>query len=126
MNAWVLRILGIVCVALGFLGAVLPLLPTTPFLLLALFLFSKSSPQLHYWLLHHPWFGSTLQDYIKYKAVKKKTRWLALCFLWVSLAFSAWWVPLWPIRFLLLTIGIAVTVHLLRMKSLPLQSDVDG
>lgn len=126
MNTWILRALGGVCVVLGFIGAVLPLLPTTPFLLLALFLFSKSSPRLHDWLLHHPWFGSTLQDYIKHKAVKKKTRRIALIFLWVSLVFSALWVPLWPVRWLLLGVGIAVTVHLLRMKSLPNQSDVDG
>jgi len=126
LNAWLLRALGVICVVLGFLGALLPLLPTTPFLLFALFLFSKSSPRLHDWLLQHPWFGPTLQDYIKYKTVKKKTRWIALGILWVSLVFSAWWVPLWPIRLLLLSVGLAVTVHLMRMKSLPIQSDVDG
>lgn len=56
-------ILGHLCLILGILGAFLPVLPTTPFLLLAAFLYSKSSPRLHKWLLNHKYMGATLRDW---------------------------------------------------------------
>ena len=56
-------ILGHVCLILGILGAFLPVLPTTPFLLLAAFLYSQSSPKLHNWLLTHKYFGQTLRNW---------------------------------------------------------------
>ena len=55
--------LGILCVALAIIGAVLPLLPTVPFLLLAAFFFARSSSRLHYWLLNHRTFGPLVTDW---------------------------------------------------------------
>jgi uncharacterized membrane protein YbaN (DUF454 family) len=55
--------LGHLCLALGIVGAFLPVLPTTPFLLLAAFLYSKSNHKLHQWLLNHKYFGSSLRDW---------------------------------------------------------------
>jgi len=58
---WLL--LGWTCVALGFAGVVLPILPTTPFLILAAFAFSKSSPRLRQWLVDHNIFGGPIRDW---------------------------------------------------------------
>lgn len=56
-------LLGHLCLVLGILGAFLPVLPTTPFLLLAAFLYSQSSPKLHNWILSHKYMGPSLRDW---------------------------------------------------------------
>jgi len=67
-------------VALGFIGAFLPILPTTPFLILALSLFAKSSPRFHQMLLNTPWFGQSLQQWESTKTISKKAKVRAIIF----------------------------------------------
>ena len=55
--------LGLICVGLGLIGIIVPLLPTVPFMLLAAFCFARSSERLHNWLLSHPRFGSSITDW---------------------------------------------------------------
>jgi uncharacterized membrane protein YbaN (DUF454 family) len=62
--------LGGLCVALAFLGVLLPLLPTVPFLLLAAFFFAKSSERLHAWILGHRLFGPMIQDWHENRAIR--------------------------------------------------------
>ena len=69
--------LGWVMVALGFVGAFLPVMPTTIFLILAAWCFSRSSPRFEKWLLEHPVFGPTLVQWRKYGAVPKRVKWIA-------------------------------------------------
>jgi len=64
MKRWCLMALGWLAFATGILGIVLPLLPTTPFMLLAAALFARSSPRFHRWLLAHPWFGPPIEDWL--------------------------------------------------------------
>lgn len=78
---------GWLCVALGVLGAVLPVLPTTPFLLLALWAFSRSSPRFHAWLLHHPWLGRYVQEWERHRIIPLRAKIIAL----VSMALSLTW-----------------------------------
>ena len=70
-------ILGWTCVGLGFLGVVLPLLPTTPLLILAAFAFGKSSPGLKEWLLDHPVFGGPIRDWEADGAIRPRAKILA-------------------------------------------------
>ncbi len=70
-------ILGWTCVALGFIGVVLPVLPTTPFLILAAFAFGKSSPRLKQWLLDHPIFGGPIRDWETNGAIRPRIKILA-------------------------------------------------
>lgn len=66
--------LGLVSLLLGLAGIVLPLLPTTPFLLLAAFSFARSSPTLHNWLLQHPKLGPPILDWQQEGAIQTKTK----------------------------------------------------
>lgn len=89
--------LGLLCLGLGFLGAFLPLLPTTPFLLLAAFFLSRSSPTLHRWLLQNRLFGPVLQRWQNGGRISRPTKWTATCMLAGVLAyhFTVGSLPLW-------------------------------
>ena len=101
---------------LGVAGIFLPVLPTTPFILLAAWCFSRSSERLHDWLVSHAHLGQIIHAWQVEKAISRRTRNGILLFLWLSLGFSAWMLgePLWII--LLAGLGLIPTVILLRMN----------
>ena len=66
--------IGLGALALGALGAVLPLLPTTPFVLLAAFAFARSSRRLHDWLVHHAVFGPLIDNWRRYGAINRSAK----------------------------------------------------
>ncbi|MFT4794601.1 MAG: uncharacterized membrane protein YbaN (DUF454 family) [Paracoccaceae bacterium] len=70
-------IIGCFSIALGVIGAALPLLPTVPFLLLAAFSFARSSPRVHDWLLSHPRLGPPITDWRNNGAIGRRAKWLA-------------------------------------------------
>lgn len=81
--------LGWLMVATGIVGAFLPVLPTTPFLLLALWCFSRSSPKLEAWLLAHPRFGPSLRAWRQHGAIARRAKIAALCAMAAS--YTAFW-----------------------------------
>ncbi len=81
-----LVLLGWVFMVLGGIGAILPILPTTPFLIVALALFSKSSPRFHQMLLNNAWFGPILKQWEENRTVSRKTKHKA--FFLIIVAFS--------------------------------------
>ena len=70
-------VLGWLMVALGFVGAMLPVMPTTIFLILAAWFFGRSSPRFEKWLLEHPVFGPTLAQWREHGAVPRRVKWIA-------------------------------------------------
>lgn len=68
---------GLLSLALGMIGAVLPLLPTVPFLLLATFCFARSSPRLHNWLITHPTYGAHIVAWHERGAIRLRAKRLA-------------------------------------------------
>ena len=116
---WTLRIAGVLSVALGVLGILVPLLPTTPFLLLAAGCFVRSSPKLYAWLMNHKWFGSYIRHYRVYKAIPLRAKIVVLALLWGTIGYAAIGVAkVWWLRTLLVAIAAAVTAHVLRLKTL--------
>jgi uncharacterized membrane protein YbaN (DUF454 family) len=109
---------GVLCVVLGAIGIVLPVLPTTPFLLLAAFLFFRSSEKFYNWLLNTKILGEYIRNYREYRAIKRKTKIYTIILLWATLGISIWVVDNIYIRIFLLVVGISVTLHILLIKTL--------
>ncbi len=84
------QVLGLAATGCGFVGAFLPLIPTTPFLLLATFAFARSSPRLHRWLVTHPTFGPLLRNWRRHGAIDGRSKVLAI--LVMSAALAASWL----------------------------------
>jgi uncharacterized protein len=102
-------------------GLVLPLLPATPFALLAGYCFARSSPACHAWLLGNKWFGPLIRAYRERTGLPAGTKIRVLLLVWASLGASmAWGVPDgWPaLRWVLAAIGGGVTWSILRLPTL--------
>jgi hypothetical protein len=116
---WILIAVGILSVALGLLGVFVPLLPTTPFLLLAAACFMRSSARLYRWLIHHKWFGPYIRSYREHRAITLRAKVATLVLLWGVIGTSALFATtLWWVRGLLGAIAVGVTVHLLHLGTL--------
>ena len=109
---------GLLFVCLGLIGVVLPIVPTTPFLLVAAALFFRSSQRLHHWLINNSIFGEQLHRYITYHAISMRAKISALSLLWISIGYTVIFVTdlLW-LRLLLFLIAAAVSVHVLLLKT---------
>lgn len=108
---------GCVSVLLGVIGIFLPVLPTTPFLLLAAACFARSSKRFYLWLVLHPRLGPWVRDYLDGQGLPLKGKIWALILMWASISFSIWLVPLpWARGFMLLS-AICVTVYILKQKT---------
>ena len=108
-----LNIIGLIAVVLGVLGLFLPLLPTTPFLLLASACFARGSDRLHRWLLSNRLFGTYLRDYEQGKGIPLKGKITAVALMWLSLCYSVYRFDSLALDALLIAIGIAVSTYLL-------------
>lgn len=113
-----LTIVGSIAVILAILGVFLPLLPTTPFLLLASACYLRGSKRMHRWLLNNRVFGEYLRNYEEGKGIPLKAKVIALVLLWASLALSIYKVQITPLQFMLIMLGIGVSIFLLKMKTL--------
>ncbi len=89
--------LGWFAVSLGFIGVFVPGIPTTPFLLVALWAFSKTSKKFHNWLYNHPKFGQSLRDWHQHRVITVRVKFIAIVtmavsFLWIVLGIADDWV----------------------------------
>lgn len=113
MQRMFLLMLGWLAVSLGVVGIFVPLLPTTPFLLLASFLFYRSSPQARAWLLNNRLLGAYIRNYQIYKAIPLRGKIFSTLLLWVTIALSVVWVrPVLWVVLLLLGIAVGVSFHI--------------
>ncbi|MEN8191355.1 MAG: YbaN family protein [Bacteroidota bacterium] len=105
---------GTLSIILGFIGIFLPLLPTTPFMLLAAALFSKSSDRFYNWLINNRFFGSFIKNYREGKGISIQVKFISLTSLWLIIGSTIIYaVENIFIKIGLLIIAIGVTIHLL-------------
>ena len=121
MKRVLLIIVGWIFVVLATLGVVLPLLPTTPFLLLAAWCFARSSPRFHHWLLHRSWFGSYLRHWQQHRALPKGAKPKAVALILVTFAVSIYFVPLLWVRILLLCMMFMLLFMMWRLPVVDLE-----
>lgn len=114
-----LIIAGSISLALGIIGIVVPLLPTTPFLLLAASCYSRSSERFYFWLMTNKWFGTYIRNYKLGRGIPLSVKVRTLILLWVTICISAFiFVESIVIRLLLLVIAVVVTIHIGRIKTM--------
>ncbi len=121
IKQYLLILLGSLAMLIGIIGVFLPVLPTTPFLLLAAFCYMRSSKRLYEWLINHKIFGAYIYNYMTHKAVTKSTKISSLTFLWLSLIISMLIISNIYISLILLAIGVGVSIHLVTLKTLKLE-----
>lgn len=110
--------LGSISLGLGVLGIILPILPTTPFLLLSAYFYLKSSNQLYNWLINHRLFGKYIYNYVTYKAIPLKAKVSALILLWITILFSSYLIANTIVTLILIAIAITVSIYLISLTTL--------
>lgn len=111
---------GTFSLVLGAIGIFLPILPTTPFLLLSAACYLRSSQHMHNWLLDNRWFGEYIKNYQEGRGIPYKTKIVTLVFLWAAILYSAF-IALDEIligQVALLIIAFGVSIHLVRLPNL--------
>lgn len=115
----ILAALGLLSLGLAILGIFLPVLPTTPLLLLAAALFFRSSPRLYDWLLEHPKLGPYIRNFREHKAIPLKIKVLSVSLVWLTLLNCAIFVAdHWAFRLFFILLAAAITAHILHYKTL--------
>ncbi len=117
MKKIVFFIIGYSCVGLALIGIFLPGIPTTPFLIVALWAFAKSSKKLHYWLLNHKKFGPTLSNWESHKVVPKKGKKLMVILQFFAVAIFHYTIQKTYLTVLLIFILIFTARYVLSLPS---------
>lgn len=114
----ILYILGWISLILGVIGAILPIMPTVPFVILAAYCFSKSSPKMHSLLTSMPYFGSAIIDWENNRVIRPRAKKMAVSVLWIVMGISIVITQIHiGFKIMLVCIGVLVTVFILTRKS---------
>lgn len=115
----ILAALGLLSLGLGILGIFLPVLPTTPLLLLSAALFLRSSRPLYDWLMNHPKLGPYIRNFMEHKSIPLKIKIISVSMLWITLINCAVFVAEhWAFRAFFILLAAAITAHILSYKTL--------
>ena len=116
---YVYVVLGILFCVLGVIGVFVPLLPTTPFLLLSAALFFRSSPRLYYLLLNHPHLGPYIRNFREHKAIPLRIKIISVSLVWLTILHAVFFLlDYWILEFLLLILAVCITVYILHFRTL--------
>lgn len=112
-------LLGSLSLVLGIIGIFLPLLPTTPFLLLTAALYVRSSPRLYNWLLRQKHLGPYIRNFREHKAIPLKAKIISVSLIWITILYGVIFIlPYWWLKVLLLLIAAGTSYHILSFKTL--------
>jgi len=113
-------VIGTISLGLGCIGIILPILPTTPFLLLSVVCYYKSSERMYSWLLNNKLFGSYIRNYKEGNGIPLKTKILTLVFLWAVISYSAFFIlNILIFQIIMYIVAISVSIHIIRLPTLP-------
>ena len=107
---------GTTCLVLGIIGIVLPILPTTPFLLLAAACYARSSERVYNWLLNNRILGTYIRNYREGKGMPIKLKIFTITLLWITILISVFFIQILWVRILLIIIACAVTIHIILIR----------
>ena len=118
-------IAGMICLVFGMVGIVLPILPTTPFLIASAACFCKSPTRMYDWLLSNKWFGEYIRNYKEGRGLPMRTKIWALTVLWVTIGVSTVFflnrlLPpqlVLPMQLIMVAVAIAISAHILRLPT---------
>jgi len=115
---YLLIISGTIFLGFGIIGIFLPILPTTPFLLLAAACYARSSKRFYNWLMNNRWFGNYIKNYRDGRGVPLKFKIFTIFLLWITIIVSVFLVinNYW-VKIILILIAIGVTIHILTIKT---------
>nr|WP_302830399.1 YbaN family protein [uncultured Bacteroides sp.] len=112
-------LLGTLSLILGIIGIFLPLLPTTPFLLLTAALYVRSSPRLYDWLLRQKYLGPYIRNFRENKAIPLKAKIISVALIWITILYCVFFIlPYWWLKIVLLLIAAGTSYHILSFKTL--------
>ena len=115
----ILTLFGLITLGLGILGIFLPVLPTTPFLLLSAALFLRGNRGLYDWLLNHRKLGPYISNVLVQKAIPLKVKIISVSMVWITLLYCAIGVAEhWAFRLFFIVLAAAITIHILSYKTL--------
>lgn len=113
-----LIIVGWVSVLLGVMGIFLPVLPTTPFLLLAAACFVRTSPKFYQWLVEHPKLGKYIVYYLEGKGIPLRAKVYTIALMVITMSTTAYFVPVTAVKILLPLVGVLVALYIVRQPTL--------
>lgn len=120
----VLLVVGWLSVILGVIGIFLPVMPTTPFLLLAAACFMRTSPKFYNWLVGHPQLGKYVVYYMEGKGIPFKAKIYTIVLMAMGMSFTIYWVPYVEVKIILPLIGVLVALYILRQPTLDVSPEV--
>ena len=113
-----LIIIGTICIVIGVIGIFIPILPTTPFLLLAAVCYLRSSQKFYSWLMNNRLLGIYIRNYIEGRGIPIKIKVFTIVLLWVTIGISIWVAaPNLIVKTILIIIAIGVTLHIIFIKA---------
>jgi uncharacterized membrane protein YbaN (DUF454 family) len=108
---------GTLSLAVGLVGIAVPVLPTTPFLLLAAGCYLRSSPRFYNWLMGSRFLGNYIRNYIEGKGIPLKVKLFIIILLWATISLSIWLVANTVVTVVLLAVAIGVTLHIIFIRT---------
>ena len=109
---------GTLFTAIGILGIFVPILPTTPFLLLAAACYLRSSQRFYDWLLNNRFFGAYIKNYMQGKGMPLRVKIFTVILLWITITLSMWLATqILAVRIILALVAIGVTTHIILIKT---------
>jgi uncharacterized membrane protein YbaN (DUF454 family) len=112
LKRYLLIALGTLSLAIGIVGIFTPVLPTTPFLLLAAACYLRSSERFHRWLMNNRVFGSYIRNYTEGRGLPLKVKLFTIALLWVTIGISIWLVSNMIVTAVLLFVAVGVSLHI--------------